>query len=272
MTRSGDSSLQSRARDARRSSHVAAVNVLLPFYRRYPYRGGLEFGRADARGALCRRSQFFFNRIPKNANSTVLDVLARQAAERGEDPRPLNPKRYFVRPSELTRDQARDLKSGAFKFVFVRNPFSRTLSAYLDKVRTRSRRRHHVWARRQGWETTPTFLEFCRFLADGGLREDPHWAPQADCLLLPPEHFDFMGRFEWLDDDLSHVVHRVFGATAPAISRAGPPSTGARDKLADHYCSEARAIVQRHFAVDFEMLGYDADNLHCTGLWRSRRG
>lgn len=271
MTRTGGSDLQSRALDAIRSSHVATVNVLLPFYRRYPYRGGLDFGRADARGASSPRFRFFFNRIPKNANSTVLDVLARLAAERCEGSLPSNAKRYFARPSELTRDQARELKNSAFKFVFVRNPFSRTLSAYLDKVHAARHRRYGIWAKQQGWETTPTFLEFCRFLADGGLREDPHWAPQVDCLLLQPEHLDFVGRFEWLDDDLSHVTHRVFGETVPAITRAGPPSTGARDKLADHYCSEARAIVRTHFAVDFEMLGYDADNLHCTGLWRSRR-
>ena len=144
-----------------------------------------------------------------------------------------------------------------FRFTFVRNPYSRTLSAFLDKICRRSGSSKGFYAWWQGSET-PAFGDFCRYLDAGGLTYDIHWAPQTELLLLPIEAFDRIGKLETLEPDLTDVLQRIFGADAQIAGRAGPRSDANR-ALETHYDDAARAIVARLYARDFEAFGYDPD-------------
>jgi hypothetical protein len=132
----------------------------------------------------------------------------------------------------------------SFKFTFVRDPYARVLSAYLDKVRT-------------GAKITPiaTFTEFCRYLAAGGLHANAHWAPQSSLLLLPIERFDFIGKVENIKEDLSRVfAHLDLKPSEPRL--AGPPVTNARDLVEKEYTPDCRETVRRLYRRDFELFGY----------------
>ncbi len=228
-----------------------------PFFRTYPYNGNLRITRADARGAISQHDKFFYNRIPKVANSTVIESLVHySASRRGIEDKGVV-KSFFQRPAFARTATVNDIKHTYYKFVFVRNPFTRVLSAYLDKVVRTNSIRYQRWAIKKGQPKAPTFADFCRYLDDGGLYEDAHWAPQIDCLLMPLAEFDFVGRFENLDADLQKVLERIFPDDNPVVHMAGPPRTHAGSKLDKHYSEKEIGIVARLYSRDFQMLGYE---------------
>lgn len=240
----------------RRGISHRAARLVTPFYRRYPYKGRMDLFKLDPRGCYSPLEPFFYNRIPKAANTTIVAALAQHSSflcghQRGEDP-----KRQFLRPLLLSRRQVDQLEQDAFVFTFVRNPFSRVLSAYLDKVgRLRHQgRRFLAWAQRHG--QPGDFLGFCRFLDAGGLDLDMHWAPQADILCLPLGRFDFIGRVETLDRDLPKVLKRLFGARAEMPSQRRGTTTNATLQLQQIYGPEERRIIARLYRSDFELFGY----------------
>ncbi|SFQ99823.1 Sulfotransferase family protein [Poseidonocella sedimentorum] len=233
-----------------------AAPHLCPYYRRWPYTGEIWLTEVDLRGAWSRELNFFYARLPKVANSTILGSLVDGARARGIG-KDLKPKQFFARPSAARAADVERIAKEAFKFAFVRDPFARTLSAYLDKVvKTRAAaRRARRWFARNGI-AAPDFAAFCRYLDDGGLHDDPHWAPQTQVLPMPLDALDFLGRMERLDEDIAVVHNRIFGESPASLQRRGPKPTGSSNRLAEHYTEDALAIVRRLYAADFEKLGY----------------
>lgn len=225
-----------------------------PFYQRYPYSGHVSARSVDSRGCIDLDLGFFCNRIPKAANSTVVASLAGLKLQREVGSK--EAKRLFKRPSALSTTELDRLDS-LFKFAVVRNPFSRTLSAYLDKVQRKQelgtwRGKHH------------DFHSFLRWLEQGALHSNAHWAPQTSLLLLPQEQFDFFGKVESLDQDLDTIlsqIRRGSADTAPPARMHAVMSnaTGARDKLERYYTGATRDLVLKLYAEDFEGLGYRLD-------------
>ncbi|MCV0371067.1 sulfotransferase family protein [Filomicrobium sp.] len=221
--------------------------VSSPFFRKYPYSGSVWIRAVDKRGMIALDHGFFFNRVPKSANSTVAVALARACgvASISEDSDGNWAKFAFKMPSALSRSEVSDFDS-TFKFTFVRNPYHRILSAYLDKVRT--------GRKTKGMSSFP---EFCRFLDNGGLLNNAHWAPQSSILLLPIDRFDFIGRVEALNADLATVFAALDFPLPDKFSRAGPPATKAAEMMREHYTDECREIVARLYRTDFEAFGYE---------------
>jgi len=239
----------------------ATGNALLPFYRRFPVTGPLALTTLDPRGAVLPDQKVFYSRMPKVANSTITRALALQAGQGAALARGASAKDLMTRPSRLSPRQVAELAdpdSGWFRFTIVRNPYTRTLSAFLGKIldRTGQSRPFYRWFR-PATPRAPLFRDFVEFLAAGGLWHDIHWAPQSDVLLLPLDRFDFVGRFESLQQDVETALHRGFGTEAPPPLRAAGPSTGASDKRAQHYDDETRRIVAALYAKDFSLFGYD---------------
>lgn len=232
---------------------------VLPFYRRFPYEGNCSLFKADPRGAYSPADSMFYNRIPKAANTTMTEALAKRSAFRRKFSKD-DPKDYFLRPSYLSAASVRNLVDNCFKFTILRDPYSRTLSAFSSKIVPGKRQKWQTtlfedWVRRTGTQE-PDFTAFCRFLDDGGLYLDVHWAPQTDFLLLPLEMFDFVGRVETFDADMAHVLRTVFGEDTGVETRRAGKRTDADARLAAAYTPEALEIVNRLYAKDFERLGY----------------
>ena len=217
---------------------------LTPFYRRYPYTGGLAIGSADARGCVDTQMRFFCNRIPKAANSTVVTTLARLRFER-EIPSKLA-KKMFLTPALLHNDEVQDFDD-FFRFVFVRNPFTRTLSAYLDKVERRAIR----------VDKPSSFKSFLYQLEAGKLHSNAHWAPQYDLLLIPVDQFDFIGRTESFDSDISTVKNQLLGQRSDEpVKSILSNATNAKGKLDRYYDDETIELVRTLYQRDFEIFDY----------------
>jgi hypothetical protein len=235
-----------------------AAHLLLPFYRRFPQRGPMPLSQMDPRGVAIPAEGIFYNRVPKAANSTIVRFLADRSAYVRPFHRAGAAKSRFLRPSWMSGAMVARMEAEWFLFTLVRHPMTRALSAYLDKIAGRKgqSRPFYAWF---GTAQEPTFTDFCRYLEAGGLWHDMHWAPQSGILLLPPERFHMIGRFERLEADLAEVARRGFGqdmaATPPR--RAGPRATGADGARAAHLTDQARDILTRLYAEDFRSFGYD---------------
>ncbi|MCH8544905.1 MAG: sulfotransferase family protein [Alcanivorax sp.] len=221
-----------------------------PFYRVYPYGEGVSINSADSRGMVDLELGFFCNRVPKAANSAIVTHLAQLKFGRDIDSH--GAKRAFRTPGTLNRKEV-DLFADLFRFTVVRNPYSRVLSAYLDKMA-------RFPERKTSYATFDAFVE--RLSQDRAyLHSNAHWAPQTALMLIPVEDFDFIGKVESLDQDLATITARIHGeAESFTTSNAGPPSTGASKKLRQYYHDERLiSAVRDIYQADFARLSYSTD-------------
>lgn len=145
-----------------------------------------------------------------------------------------------------------------FRFSFVRNPFTRALSAYLDKIAggqwERDRRLPLL-----GFKPTDdvTFTEFLHRVADqpDHLR-DIHWMSQFGILRPDRVKYHFIGRFERFKDDMEFLLGKINGSAKPSGKAVNWHATNASKKLKQYYGSEEIAVVRAIYANDFWHFGY----------------
>lgn len=140
---------------------------------------------------------------------------------------------------------------------FVRNPYTRFLSAYLGLVRNPQRfplQRLEAFGRRGD----VSFMEFAALAAEQDSGEmNFHWRPQAD--LLDPEcvEFDFIGRVERFEHDLQALRSYSDDGQLPT-ERGLEHRTGAAERVHEYYTEEIRRLVYQRYQDDFRLFGYDA--------------
>ena len=157
------------------------------------------------------------------------------------------------------------------RFAFVRNPYDRLLSAWKSKFlveddegyaphrqRVREAFDHPtVDGRRVG---RIAFREAVEFMLSEDERDDGHWSPQVDGLLLDVIDYDVIGRFERFSDDLTAILERLQApAEVLAIARQRINETSPIPLVAAYDTVLART-VHDHYAADFERFGYEADS------------
>ncbi|WP_081816529.1 sulfotransferase family protein [Fodinicurvata fenggangensis] len=214
----------------------------------------------DLRTALSVEWGYSYIRIPKAANSTIMRTLHQNFPEsRITAQRVGDIKKQYLHYSDLTLKQALSLPRRLFTFTVVRNPYSRVLSAYLNKIaedRMPEHKKHS--AQIEGYDDGQlSFRGFCRYLAEGGERDNPHWMRQTRILGIA-DRIDYLGKVETLDDDLAAIVRRISPTVDLTIERKGQ-QTNASEKLQAYYDAECRHIVERVYARDFQELGYSKE-------------
>lgn len=217
-----------------------------PFYKHYPYRGGVAIDSANARGCVDLELGVFCNRIPKAANSTIISNLT--MLKYGREIPSKKAKKLFDTPASLSKQQMAQFDA-LFKFAVVRNPFTRTLSSYLEKVERR--------AANKGKQTS--FKHFLHEVRDRLLYTNAHWAPQHALLLIPLENFDMIGKVESLNSDLITIRSRISPGTEYPVTSVMHNATGASGKLQQYYDDELIKLVREIYREDFEAFDYSLD-------------
>jgi hypothetical protein len=161
-----------------------------------------------------------------------------------------------------------------FKFVFLRHPFERILSAFRDKLvdprmesswgGLRNRLKHMYRPSCQqkvtGCEAEPLKLgEFVQFLIDPRTSRpyDPHWR-QVDELCQPCSiRFDFIGHFETFVEDRMYVMRRL--GIDKLVQFPSPLTHNTSDLVTKYFAEVPPADVERLrqiYRADFDLFGY----------------
>jgi hypothetical protein len=210
--------------------------------------------------------RYYFFANPKVASTTILYVL--QTAERNGTPpllahlhdRAVSPLRSFGRhaPAEavLTGD-------AYFKFAYVRNPFTRIFSCYLDKmVKDQAERRRLAPMLGFSPDDHPTFREFLDAIhAQPEERRDSHWANQSYLLQMNNIAYDFIGRYESFAQSFPLVLKRIgipldYFADAEKDARH---ATNSGSQLQKNIGEEEKKIILDIYRPDFTAFAYGTD-------------
>lgn len=150
-----------------------------------------------------------------------------------------------------------------FKFTFVRNPWSRAASCYLDKIANndpikQARHRHN----RPGLEAGMPFEAFAEWLITSAGSDDVadrHWMSQHKTLAYDQPGlitYDFVGRFEHLADDY-HRLQKLSGLALPSLPHR--LKTQAPNQYRDLYNERSIKLIAQRYAQDIDFFGYDFD-------------
>lgn len=149
-----------------------------------------------------------------------------------------------------------------FKFTYVRNPYTRVLSAYLDKVlRDPAERVRLLPSMGLAADSEPTFLEFLKAIQ--AMRDswrDIHWVTQSRLLQINNINYNFIGRFESFATTFP-VTLELLGIDAALLDKAGTPPnvTRASDRLREFIGPKERDVIIGIYEADFVNFRYSLD-------------
>lgn len=154
-----------------------------------------------------------------------------------------------------------------FKFTFVRNPYTRLLSGYLDKfVReeniTAGRRSvTKVLGRKEDAEVS--FEEFIDAIVSQKPRSmNQHWRPQTECLFFPMIQFDYIGKFENFEMNFDVIKGKIFKDGAEKDKKTlldVHHKTNSNSRLQEFYSKDLIKKVYKKYEEDFINFAYVKD-------------
>ncbi|HKJ71471.1 MAG TPA: sulfotransferase family 2 domain-containing protein [Gammaproteobacteria bacterium] len=214
------------------------------------------------------RYRFLFVHLAKTGGTSVRTALDRY---RWRDPM-FYPQIICRRLSDLTRRRMgvriprhakaitaqemlpKDLFESLFKFAFVRNPWDLQVSSWYHIARERP----HLVA---GIDDFESFLHWkfddperpYHYIVDAST--EPQWHSLMD--FNGSRIVDFVGHYETLVDDYHEACRRI-GLKRPPELPHKRKAEGRSDYRA-YYTDRAAEIIDRHFRIDIDNLGYTFD-------------
>lgn len=165
------------------------------------------------------------------------------------------------------------------KFVFVRNPLDRLISAYKNKLSKKFSYSPYFQKRfgrfiAQKYRKNPsknatklgndvTITEFFRYLADPNNYDkfNEHWTPQVDLCQPCSIHYDFIGHYEDIDREANYVIENFAGDSKLKFpSGHEMPCEGCSRKRMKEYLTKVpkdniKSVI-KVFKRDFNIFGY----------------
>ncbi len=165
---------------------------------------------------------------------------------------------HAINKRRLLRGIKKEHYAGYFKFAFVRNPWDRLLSCYLQKIAPGGQGLNRYDYGGVELRYGMSFAEFVEAVDQIPDEEaDRHFRSQhvTVCGLDDTIMADFVGRFENLEEDFARVVRKI-GAPYLKLPHLLPsPSRGGRS-YRDFYDDETADRVGERFRKDAEIFGY----------------
>ncbi len=170
----------------------------------------------------------------------------------------------FVKPFQLPPDLLEAVLTGPDyrRFTVVREPASRVLSGFLEKIGQGLKQSGQIvdaLSATTGEDITPediTLRQFLDVIAGQESREqDPHWRRQADHLGLGLVPYDAVIHLEELDDSWDRIAELT---STPGLQEQFfcRNSTGARNRMGEYFTPELLASVTSIYERDYDELGY----------------
>lgn len=232
---------------------VASKVRFVPFY---------EF---DHNIHISLKNKFLYVETPKVACSTLKLTLARLELE-DESYNRENIHDRNVSPL-LRASQVGDFnkflnREEIVKFCFVRNPYERLLSCYLDKVRGRDKATLSGLLCQLGLDQTDYNQEisFEKFLCAVG--ETPlsmmnsHWRPQYYQTFQGVIQFDRIGKLERFEKDLFEIGMSITRDFRAYYHSWVVHQTDSKKLLSNYYTQSLRDRVYKLYEIDFDRFKY----------------
>jgi hypothetical protein len=150
-----------------------------------------------------------------------------------------------------------------FTFSFVKNPYARALSAYLDKIHPCTGETRALFCKRYQLDPSSaiSFSDYLRLIQQTpACEQDVHWRAQANNLMLGGLEIDFVGHVECFDEDFASLASQTgLGADAASVRAGMRHGTSARLRLAEFYGAREVALVNEIYEEDFRAFGYRHD-------------
>ena len=172
------------------------------------------------------------------------------------------------------------------KFLFTRNPYTRLLSVYRNKLEPES-----TFERAQKWQDTVgkvitdkygpkkktaatssvpgqnatlTFTKFLRYIIDdtSAVDDNRHWRSVYDSCFPCDVNYDFIGRFETLHSDVAYFLN-LLGVEGkvefPKAEMSSPTNSSNTAVLRKYYSKVPPILMKKLYAkyrLDFHLFGY----------------
>uniref|UniRef100_T1IJL8 Carbohydrate sulfotransferase n=1 Tax=Strigamia maritima TaxID=126957 RepID=T1IJL8_STRMM len=165
-----------------------------------------------------------------------------------------------------------------FKFLFVRHPFDRLVSAYRNKFTQNYNiyfhnrygrliiQKYRTKASKESLQrgNDVTFSEFVQYLTDPQTHGTPlneHWMPVFD--LCHPCHikYDVVGKFESLDKDADAVLRQIKTDKIMTFPKKNRTITKITDDFLNTLSPEQLFKLYQVYVIDFKMYNYSYSNL-----------
>lgn len=187
------------------------------------------------------------------------------AADIAENPKTAHLRRSMpTRPiSELRPSERQYFLSSdkVFRFCFVRNPYSRVLSAYLNKIRSGKGKVFEDFQQVAASDKESyTFEEFLRVVESTPTdKRDPHWLNQTRLVRPDIVHYHFVGKMESFSRDIDYVRSRLPRNYVREFDTSPRNATGALETWTEHYNAERADLVVEIYREDFRAFGYSTE-------------
>lgn len=148
-----------------------------------------------------------------------------------------------------------------FRFCFVRNPYIRTLSAYLDKIRNPFHKSIIVTTLGYDEDDVDIHISFEEFVTalekQLVLEMNPHWRHQYYSTYQDRLSYHFIGHLESFENDFSYVTQRL-GASRYYKSEYSH-ATSSSSLFSQYYTDDLMERVYRLFKIDFDTFDYSME-------------
>lgn len=141
---------------------------------------------------------------------------------------------------------------------FIRNPYTRLLSCYLDKIASNALAWPLIFRDLPDQRQPKSFTAFVhQIVPQTDLEMNPHWRPQVANLLFGRIPYTFVGRFEAYAEDFvrAFAAIGVVGEAVPMLRHLNK-SQHQGVELRKFYDKELQKLVYQRYQADFETFGY----------------
>ncbi len=216
------------------------------------------------------KHKYMFVETPKAGCSTIKSILQKMELDRPDfvrsEARDLHYREFspLLRPAQVGSFNTFMARNDIFKFCFTRNPYSRLLSAYLEKICQNKPPKQNI-LQHLGYDPNDiqraiAFPEFVDGVcSQAPIQMNPHWRIQYFQTFRAHIDYDFVGTVENFSEDLAKALARIRPDYADFVADETRHATGSTNKLNEHFTPGMIDKVRHTFALDFEHFGHEAD-------------